>query len=105
MKARNYCISCYSNKKTRRSTYLDKSRKQVRFRDKVLSRSQCKHCGEKDVKLLQFDHIERSAKLYNISRMVKNRMSIEEIKEEMRKCQILCFKCHIEKTKIDMRKA
>lgn len=45
---------------------------------------------------LQLDHIDRKSKLFTISAM---RFKSEElIKEELKKCQILCASCHAKKT-------
>lgn len=104
---RNRCKECHaahqrSWRKTKNGTMYSKSanskRKQVRFKNKVLSRSYCVICGEKDIRVLEFDHIDPKTKIDNISRMVKECRPIFEIKTEMRKCQILCFNCHVKKT-------
>ena len=85
-----------------RKTKLSKLKK---FRDRVLSLSKgCKNCGLLDVRYLQFDHIDRNTKTYTISKMIsKSKFSIKDIKQEMRKCQILCYACHKEKTSKEMK--
>lgn len=53
----------------------------------------CKKCGSVDN--LQFDHINKDEKSFNI----KNNLTLnEKVKNELDKCQLLCQKCHIEKT-------
>lgn len=107
---RNRCKKCHSiqqqnwrrtesGKKSVRNT--DKNRKQVRFKNKVLSKYPCNFCGESNILVLQFDHIDPKTKIEEIGRMVKRSASIQEIKEEMRKCQILCFNCHIKKSVLE----
>src|ERR1700744_653152 len=45
---------------------------------------------------LQFDHIDHSTKSFSIAdRWSAN---IEVLREELKKCQLLCGKCHREKT-------
>lgn len=61
-----------------------------------LSKSACIDCGEKDIVVLDFDHI--SGKRLGISLMFKNRYSIAAIKEEMQRCVIRCANCHRRKT-------
>ncbi len=45
---------------------------------------------------LQFDHIKREGKKYNIAGRVTQDFTI--LKEELNKCQLLCAPCHLEKT-------
>ena len=45
---------------------------------------------------LQFDHIKREGKKYNITE--KLTYKFDNIKEELDKCQLLCAPCHLEKT-------
>ena len=59
----------------------------------------CKQCGwfDKDnLHVLQFDHIDRSTKLFNVSALASSK--IEIIEEEIKKCQLLCVNCHKLKT-------
>ena len=46
--------------------------------------------------ILHFDHINPEDKKWSISKMYTH--NIKTIKNEIRKCQILCANCHIEKT-------
>ena len=46
---------------------------------------------------LQFDHIKRETKKYTIGRRIHQPFTI--IKEELDKCQLLCYDCHKIKTK------
>ena len=58
----------------------------------------CVMCGAK--KGLEFDHINRSAKDFSI--MSKWKLPLDDIKEELDKCQLLCKSCHLKKTKEDL---
>lgn len=49
---------------------------------------------------LQFDHKDSSTKIASIARM--SSMSEKIFWEEIDKCQLLCLKCHQEKTLIDL---
>ena len=55
----------------------------------------CVVCGS--VEELEFDHIDPNQKAYDIG---KN-MSLDSIKDELDKCQLLCNTCHIKKTNAD----
>ena len=54
----------------------------------------CVKCGT--THNLQFDHIKREGKKYNIAGRLTNDFTI--LKEELDKCQLLCYDCHLEKT-------
>ncbi len=54
----------------------------------------CVKCGT--THNLQFDHIKREGKKYEISTKLTNKW--DNIKEELDKCQLLCAPCHLEKT-------
>ena len=54
----------------------------------------CVKCGT--THNLQFDHIKREGKKYNITE--KLTIKFDNLKEELDKCQLLCVPCHLEKT-------
>jgi hypothetical protein len=54
----------------------------------------CRQCKESEVCCLVFHHKDSSKKEYNISKMINRLMSVKKIKEEMEKCEVLCFNCH-----------
>ena len=56
----------------------------------------CIECGETDPIVLEFDHVK--GKDQDIARMVSTGYSLEAIKKEMEKCQVLCANCHRRKT-------
>lgn len=76
----------------RRTRRLEKSK----FLFDILSNSACS-CGERDPFVLQFDHV-RGEKLFNLSAEIREK-SFDEIKEEVKKCDIICGNCHMRKTK------
>jgi hypothetical protein len=59
----------------------------------------CVECGCTET--LEFDHIDPSTKSFNISAGYLK--PIEVLEEELSKCQLLCNKCHIEKSKKDSK--
>lgn len=62
----------------------------------------CKLCGEVDYKKLQLDHIKSTEKEIEISLLLN--VSKEKFEKELKKCQVLCKLCHIEKTIIEAGK-
>lgn len=61
-----------------------------------LRQNPCIDCGERDVVVLEFDHIEK--KQYNISRMMYLGCTIKNIENEIKKCEVRCANCHKRKT-------
>lgn len=55
----------------------------------------CVQCGSK--KKLEFDHIDRATKTAPSSHAIWSRRETH-IEEELKKCQLLCKACHINKT-------
>lgn len=54
----------------------------------------CVKCGSTEK--LEFDHIDPEGKSFSINRRVS--LKTKEMRSELLKCQILCQKCHEEKT-------
>lgn len=63
-----------------------------------LEKHSCVDCGEKDIVLLDFDHLRD--KKENISKMLLGGYSYEAIMEEIKKCDVVCVKCHRYRTAI-----
>lgn len=55
----------------------------------------CVDCGIDDVRILEFDHVDRELKLYNMS----DCRSIKLLLEEVEKCVLRCGICHRRRTK------
>lgn len=58
----------------------------------------CKVCGEKDYVCLQFHHINPDTKISTVARMICDSVSLDKVKEEAAKCEILCANCHMRHT-------
>lgn len=96
----NKCLNYYSKDHYlhNREAYLVniKNRKQYlrEFILRIKKRASCPLCGEKRYWVLEFHHLDKNDKEYNIARMPSYGYSIKKIKEELRKCIILCANCH-----------
>lgn len=53
---------------------------------------ECVRCGFSDYRALEFHHLDRSTKSFNISESFT--WSFGKIQEEIEKCEILCANCH-----------
>lgn len=54
----------------------------------------CKNCGNKNPVVLEFDHIDRKSKIRPVSHLINEGYSLSVVKEEIRKCDVLCANCH-----------
>ena len=71
----------------------DKTKKRnKRLINRYKSMCGCKFCGEKTIVCLDFHHLDPSIKEDNLSKM--DAVSIGKIKEEIRKCIVVCSNCH-----------
>ena len=76
---------------------LVRMERNMRFIKRVKTMFGCSVCGyNKSSVALHFDHIDVSTKYLEISRMYS--ANVQTLKNEMRKCQILCANCHAERT-------
>jgi hypothetical protein len=90
----------YSNNKNNRQEKIRE--RAIVNRDKLKNyinelkqNSKCSKCGDKRWYVLDFHHLNDSDKEYNISYLVKQGAN-KKIKEELKKCVILCSNCHRE---------
>ena len=91
--------------------YREENKEQIREHKREQNKKRRAHCreylGGKCVKCgtthnLQFDHIKREGKKYEISTKLTNKW--DNLKEELDKCQLLCVDCHKVKTKSEWTK-
>ncbi len=109
------CKECYrtSRKQTYakhyekyKEVYRERAKKRhqeqrEKFRQNILAYLKdkaCKSCGESDVRVLEFDHLDPYQKGFTISQAVKLNKSWDNVLTEIKKCQILCANCHRKRT-------
>jgi len=76
----------------RRERRLEKAK----FLFDYLSNHECV-CGESNPFILQFDHV-RGEKLFGIGAEIREK-SLEDLKREVAKCDVICGNCHMRKTR------
>lgn len=101
----SYCKNCqrsYGRKHydTNKQYYIDKSDKYQKTSATLvldyLRSHPCVDCGEKDVEVLDFDHLRD--KTSSVCRMILSNKSPKLIFEEIAKCAVRCANCHRRKT-------
>ena len=75
-----------------RSTAIKKEYKR-RIGEHLLAHP-CVDCGESDVRVLDFDHLDASTKRSDIAKMVNAGGRWSDIELEMAKCEVRCANCH-----------
>lgn len=98
---RNYDNNYYKQTSTRKEQITSNrkaARKTIRqwLWDYLLSHP-CADCGESDPIVLEFDHLEN--KKANVSDLLNRSLNV--VKLEVSKCQVLCANCHRRKTARD----
>ena len=81
--------------KERQKRYDERNRK---FVLDWLREHPCADCGEADLLVLEFDHIADD-KAADICHMMDNGTSIERLKQEIDKCEVVCANCHRRRTR------
>lgn len=65
------------------------------FANRVKTKYGCKKCGYNEHPVaLHFNHIDPASKTKNVGNLISQSYSLSRIKEEMRKCEVLCANCH-----------
>lgn len=105
------CFSAYEREKWKTSPERRESNKSANKKRKTrnsqfvwdfLKTKACMDCSEPETILLEFDHRDRSTKKFCISEAVRSSVSIETLKKEMNKCDVVCGNCHKRRTVIQM---
>jgi len=56
----------------------------------------CADCGESDIVVLEFDH--QRDKVADVSLLARDGYSLDKIKREIDKCEVVCANCHRRRT-------
>jgi len=94
-KRRAYRRTWYSKNKESEKAHVLRRKKEIKkwFLDykKTLS---CVRCGENHPAALDFHHRNQRDKSFGINTKVHVGYSIDKIKKELEKCEVLCANCH-----------
>ena len=68
-----------------------------------LKENGCVDCGNRDFRVLEFDHVDRADKIKAVSDFTRGGYSIDKLKKEMEKCEVRCANCHRIKSSIQLK--
>ncbi len=92
-KRRQYRRKWYSENKTSEKQHVKNRKKAIKKWLQLYKKDlKCTKCPENHPATLDFHH--HSGKEFEIAYMVANGYSIERIKKELEKCDVLCSNCH-----------
>jgi hypothetical protein len=63
-----------------------------------LARNPCVDCGEKDIRVLEFDHLDPSTKHLPVAVLARGGFSLRRVIEEVSRCDVRCANCHRRRT-------
>ena len=87
---RNFC-----SKKCKNKFFVDKRRKKLKIELLAFKGGKCERCGYDECsRSLTFHHRNPKEKEFSIS-VKGNTLSLERLKNEISKCHLLCFNCHM----------
>lgn len=105
---KNICSACYSSSYRKRNPakckqILKKCKakykaSQSEFKAQLMNhigQRVCKHCKNTDTRVLSFHHREPENKKFKISWALTHNYSLENMKIEAEKCDVLCANCHM----------
>jgi len=89
----------YSLCKQCKSSYRKEHRRQTRqTRQQVIREAKNKPCAdcknEYPFYVMDFDHIDPAQKVANVSQMVSQDYPVQQILDEIAKCEVVCSNCH-----------
>jgi len=93
-----YCYECYKKDAQIRQLKIRNRNRYFVYRFLKIF-GQCIDCGNKDWRVLEFDHKNRNNKKDTVSSLMNKHIAIFNLKSEMKKCEIRCANCHKIKTR------
>jgi transcription elongation factor Elf1 len=92
---RAYRRKWYSENKTSEREHVYRRKKVIKKWFNDYKRTlKCALCGENHPATLDFHHKNRKTKEFGINARVHSGYSLEVIKKELKKCEVLCANCH-----------
>lgn len=88
----------HSNKKRQLPLAISRTRKSRKIKSDYIRKIKDVPCADCHTKyphyVMDFDHRDKRDKITNVASLVTRNWSIEKIKSEIKKCDIVCANCH-----------
>ena len=82
------------NRQKYRNYRKKQSKRNYAWYAELKSKSHCLRCRENHPACIQFHHLDKTQKDFNIADMVRSGFGIKRIEKELAKCIALCANCH-----------
>lgn len=86
-----------ADKRASAAAYKRKVRRETRIKAlEYLAKKGCNDCGERDPRVLEFDHLDPADKEFEVAKLFSDGFSwgSEKLRGEIRKCRVICANCH-----------
>lgn len=84
-------LKCHPCKRAQQQERLARIKNWLREFKQTL---RCERCGFADWRALDFHHLDREEKSFEVSNYAIRGGSLENLKKEIAKCSVLCANCH-----------
>lgn len=93
---RNEYMKKWYQKNKRHIREYERNRRKSRknYVDNLKKKNNCVICGYSDYRALEYHHKDPNNKTLGIFRMVSTGYTVKRIKEEIKKCILVCSNCH-----------
>lgn len=90
--------------KEHREEYIERShdhhKRLSRLVSDIKTSTPCTDCGRHfDPVVMDFDHLDPAVKVDSVSALIRMGVSVEKVREEIAKCEVVCANCHRMRTK------
>jgi hypothetical protein len=101
-----YCISCQRNYRqahyrANREVYLKRKCERDQRIRRMAEKAEARPCADCGIQYqpwqMDFDHIEDN-KVMRVAELVRRKVSIRKLREEIAKCEVVCANCHRNRT-------
>lgn len=91
-----YCRDWYQRNRARKYEMQIRRKQEIaEYLDALKQEAGCRNCSERDPACLVFHHRNPATKFFHVSEAAEGKYSLETIRAEVGKCDVLCANCHL----------